>query len=1004
MATKECTGVGGLDDILSGGLPGGRLYLLQGDPGAGKTTLAMQFLLEGINQGEAALYVTLSESKAEILDIAASHRWSLDALNILEISVNDEGRDEDNTLFHPAEVELGERMQIIFAEVDRLQPKRVVLDSCSELRLLAQSPLRFRRQILSLKRRLSERGCTVLLIDNPVDDSGDLLLQSLAHGVVHLEQLTPLFGAARRRLRVTKLRGVAYRGGYHDFTIRQGGLAVYPRLVASEHVDPSSPIEAVSSGIPGLDQLLGGGIERGTATLIMGPAGAGKSALASQWAIAAAKRGERVLIYTFEEPPDILRRRSASLGMDIEGPIARGEIVLTPVDPSEMAPGEFAAAICDDVRKRDARDGDRRQLERLPPRDAGRALLVAPPPRAAQFSPASPGRQHHGRSSTRVHRGRDAVRGRRQLPRRHRASASVLRSDRSGSKGALDRQKAHRASREHHSRVLSRRRRSHRRAAARGLPRRPHRDTRVLRRAPQSRGRRPVTATERKDFDERVLVLAPTGRDAVLTRDVLSRSGFIVLPCGSIDELEERIAEGAGAALLAEETLVPASVTKLARILAAQPAWSDLPIVIFTGAGATIQSMRPTLEMTAPLGNVTLLDRPVRVATLLSAMQSALRGRRRQYAARNVMQEQERAVHARDQFLAMLGHELRNPLSAITLATALIERNNGNAVKQLAILKRQTEHMARLVDDLLDVARVTAGKIVLRKTSVDVAEMARRSVQAHELTARSQSLRLRMIAPPAPVLVEADAVRLEQVITNLLNNAIKYTPPGGEITVEVTAEGERCRLVVADNGTGIAPEVLPTIFDLFSQAERTLDRAQGGLGIGLTLVHRLVELHGGEVTAESAGVGQGARFTIFLPRVESSAASGSAATRSRSLAGRRRVLLVEDMADHREILRELVSSLGHDVEVAEDGLSGFEQALRFHADVMVVDIGLPGIDGYELARRIRAALGSHVRLIAVTGYGQPEDRRRALDAGFDIHLTKPVDIDAMQEAIAASAA
>jgi signal transduction histidine kinase/CheY-like chemotaxis protein len=504
--------------------------------------------------------------------------------------------------------------------------------------------------------------------------------------------------------------------------------------------------------------------------------------------------------------------------------------------------------------------------------------------------------------------------------------------------------------------------------------------------------------------DERVLVLAPTGRDAALTRDLLVRNGFTAAVCSSVDELAVELRIGAGAALVAEETLVPSSVVTLADVLSEQQAWSDVPVVIFTGAGATIQSKRPTLEMLAPLGNVTLLDRPVRVATLLSAMGSALRARRRQYAARDIMREQERAVRARDQFLAMLGHELRNPLGAITLAAALLEQNSGNQAKQLAILRRQTDHMARLVDDLLDVARVTAGKIVLRRAPIDLADAARRSMNAHELTARDRSITLRLVAPSAPLAVEADAVRIDQIVNNLVSNSLKYTPRGGEVTVEVVAEGDRVCLAVTDTGVGIAPEILPRIFDLFAQAEGTLDRAQGGLGIGLTLVRRLVELHGGDVAVDSAGVGKGARFVVRLPRVDAPHLEDEAAPAGGPSASRRRVLLVEDMADHREILRELVASLGHEVEVAEDGLSGFEQALRFHAEVMVVDIGLPGIDGYELARRVRARLGAGVTLIAVTGYGQPEDRRRALAAGFNLHLTKPVDVDAMRDAIDARSA
>ncbi len=345
----ERTGIQGLDDILGGGLPPDRLYVLQGDPGAGKTTTAMSFLLEGVRAGQRALYVTLSESKEELEAIAASHGWSLDGLDILELSAAEKVRDEANTLFHPAEIELGERIDEIFAEVKRSRPARIVLDSCSELRLLAQSPLQFRRQVLGLKRDLAGHGCTVILVDNPAERNGDVLLQSLGHGVIHLEQLAPSYGAERRRLRVIKLRGVSFRGGFHDFIIRKGGVAVFPRLVAAEHVESASAIESASSGLPALDQLLGGGLDRGTAALIMGPAGTGKSALSTQYALAAAARGEHATIYTFEENPAITRQRSAALGMDLEGPLRRGEITLQQIDPAELTPGEFSHRVRADV-------------------------------------------------------------------------------------------------------------------------------------------------------------------------------------------------------------------------------------------------------------------------------------------------------------------------------------------------------------------------------------------------------------------------------------------------------------------------------------------------------------------------------------------------------------------------------------------------------------------------------------------------------------------------------
>ncbi len=342
VSTVVKTGVAGLDHILGSGFPRNRLYLVQGDPGVGKTTLAMQFLLEGVRGGERCLYVTLSESKEELHAVARSHGWTLEQIAVHEISagIGNDVHDDENTLYVPAEVELGERMRALLVEVDRVKPSRVVVDSCSELRLLAQTPLRFRRQILALKQDLVQRGCTILLLDNPISAGGDPLLQSLVHGVLSLEQLSPEYGAERRRMRVTKLREVAFRGGYHDLSIRKDGVTVFPRLVASEHGE-SFQRECVSSSVPGIDSLLGGGLDRGTSTLVMGPAGTAKSALATQYAVAAASRGEHVAMFTFDEGMGTLYARAAALGMDLAKYVASGHVTVQQVDPAELSPGEF---------------------------------------------------------------------------------------------------------------------------------------------------------------------------------------------------------------------------------------------------------------------------------------------------------------------------------------------------------------------------------------------------------------------------------------------------------------------------------------------------------------------------------------------------------------------------------------------------------------------------------------------------------------------------------------
>jgi circadian clock protein KaiC len=344
---RTSTGVSGLDYVLNGGLPRNRVYLVEGDPGSGKTTLGLQFLLDGVSRGESGLYVTLSETKAELDAVAASHDWDLSDIYIHELASPDQVKfdaDDQYTFFHPSEVELGETTKAVLAAVARVNPARVVFDSLSEMRLLAREPLRYRRQILGLKQFFTGRHCTVLLLDDRTSEPDDLQLQSLAHGVVMLEQLAPEYGAERRRLRVVKVRGVRFAGGYHDFVITTGGIRVFPRLVAatSRHARTQ---QVVSTGVAPLDQLLGGGIDRGTTTLLIGPAGVGKSATATHIGAAAANRGEQVAVYMFDEGLATFCTRAAGLGVDLTGYIERRAITLTQIDPAELSPGEFAQQI-----------------------------------------------------------------------------------------------------------------------------------------------------------------------------------------------------------------------------------------------------------------------------------------------------------------------------------------------------------------------------------------------------------------------------------------------------------------------------------------------------------------------------------------------------------------------------------------------------------------------------------------------------------------------------------
>ena len=352
---KASSGIPGLDDVLGGGFPTGHIYLIQGDPGVGKTTLGLQFLLAGTGGGQKQLYITLSETADELRDVAHSHGWDLSGVEIHEVTPNMElAASDDNTLFHPSEIELGETTRDFLEVVDRIGPSRIVIDSLSEVRLLSQTALRYRRQILALKQIFARRGSTVLLLDDRSEEPGDMHVESIAHGILDLEQLAPLYGAERRRLRVKKLRGVGFRGGFHDMRILTGGLTIYPRLVASEHQQTFSA-RTLESGSEGLDRMLGGGLEHGTTTLILGPAGTGKSAIAAVYAAAVASRGEHVALFHFEEGLGTLNQRTQALGIPLREEIEAGRVRVQQVDPAEMSPGEFSWAVRDAVEKDNAK-------------------------------------------------------------------------------------------------------------------------------------------------------------------------------------------------------------------------------------------------------------------------------------------------------------------------------------------------------------------------------------------------------------------------------------------------------------------------------------------------------------------------------------------------------------------------------------------------------------------------------------------------------------------------
>ncbi len=984
---KVCTGTEGLDDVLCGGFPANRLYLMQGDPGVGKTTLSLQFLLEGARRGEPVLYVTLSETVEEIQAIANAHGWDLSGVTIYEMSSDgDEGDEQENTLYVPDEVELGERMAALLEEAKRVTPKRIVIDSCSELRLLARSSLRFRRQILALKSDLVARRCTTLLLDNPLNGDGDVLLQSLVHGVITLEQLAPLYGAERRRLRVVKMRGMRYRGGFHDFVIKRGGVQVFPRLVAAEHGDSNKPRQ-LSSDIPHLDELLGGGLDSGTCTLLMGPAGAGKSVLATSYCYAALQRGERVAMFNFDESTSTLLVRSTSLGMDLQPYMRDESAVIQQVDPAEMSPGELVYTVRTVVEKQHAKlvviDSLNGYFRSLPEenflllqlhellsylRHRGVAVILV----VAQHGLLGASMT----SSVDVSYVSDTV----ILLRYFEAGGTVRKAvsvlkKRTGAHETSIRELSFDANGINVGPVLA-----DFHGVLSGIP------------SQQPQAAEPRDPLNDRALEERMLILAPTGRDAALTATLLRKGGLFAHICRDLPALFAEVARGAACMLVAEEVITAAAAQQIGAFLEDQEAWSDLPFVVFMGTSSDTRVHPGTVERLRGLGNVTLLDRPLRPIAMVSAVRAALRARRRQYEARDELVRRQGEVQKRDQFLAMLSHELRNPLSAMMLAADTLEDPRPEQSRRLEIIQRQCRHLTRLIDDLLDVARVTIGKIVLREETVELNDLADRVVHAHEQTAAAAHVRMSLSRAPGRLYVRGDAVRLEQVLGNLITNGIKYTPAGGHVDVVLEGDAQLAWIRVRDDGVGIAPEVLPQVFDLFAQADSSLDRSRGGLGIGLTVARSLIGLHGGRVDVHSAGIDRGSEFVMSLPRVEASvSAPESAAAPAAPVTERHRVLVVEDNIDSRDLMHMVLESYGHEVAVAGDGEEGVRCAHEVRPNVALVDIGLPGLDGFEVARHLRADLGDDIVLIALSGYGREEDRRRSKLAGFDLHYLKPID-------------
>ncbi len=503
--------------------------------------------------------------------------------------------------------------------------------------------------------------------------------------------------------------------------------------------------------------------------------------------------------------------------------------------------------------------------------------------------------------------------------------------------------------------------------------------------------------------ERRLLVLTPTGRDSRLAVDLLKRYGFNAEPCDTAAQLCRELGSEIGALIVADEALTGELVIQIISILENQPPWSDIPVILLArrqNAESMVHSF-PSLYRRA---NVTVLERPTKTEILVSVVRNVLSARQRQYEVKSLLNTLEQKVQERDQFLAMLAHELRNPLSVISNSLHLLN-NSGDAKRSrpLELATHQTSVIGRLLDDLLDVARFANGKIGLEKEDVALSTVIGHAVDA----CRRSILQKRQHFTPnlmREIMVNGDPTRLSQLFSNLLMNASKYTPEDGQIDIHCEVRDSNVDVTIKDNGIGIKPELLTRLFEPFVQGEQGIERSQGGLGLGLALAKSIAELHGGSIEATSAGIGCGSEFTVRLPIPSAEAAK----TRSEPsligplYSGSLRIMLAEDDADAAESLQALLSDYGYEVHIVKDGRAALAAAFVLQPQVILLDIGLPGMNGYELAQELRERMPDRkLLLVALTGYGQPEDIRRSRESGIDYHLVKPLQLEKLQEILTA---
>ena len=1023
------TGSAALDAILGGGIPAGSVTVVAGEPGSGKTVFTLQALFHHARQGRKCLYfTTLSEP-------------ALKVIRYMQLfSFFDSRLIEDRIIF----ADLGSTLRSggveqalaqMIQRVEGEEPDLVAVDSFKAIHDLLPSDGHGRIFVYDLAVSMAAWGATTLLVgEYAPEDIGVAPEFAIADGIVRLSTERQELTTARQ-LEVLKLRGANYVTGRHFFEMGADGLTFYPRVRGPEMtVEPPVDLaDRVTTGVSGLDALLLGGLPRASATMVEGGTGTGKTLLGLHFLLEGARRGEPGILFTLEETPAQIRAIANNFGWKLAPLEAQGRLLISYTSPVELFTDRFL-------------DVARRQIERVGARHAvldsltSMALGVpspAPVPRAGlRPDQALPGRRGHAADD---HGGRGAARRRAaHRPRRlfHRRQSDLAALRRGGwasgarrvrAQGARDRPR-HGAPPLQDRRPRGARRRAVRgsaRGADRGPPRRPRRGASrraALVRDEESGAVMPhppdpvnlVGSVARTLYDIGQSFDSPLDPEPRLRRalGLLRR----IVPYDRCALLE---APAAGPARLVVEPDVPEARESLSRVLTrfltvvtdeSQRGADWLPPDVAHLVPSASHLAIPLVGLDRVLGVLFVshqeadayTDDHLRllsvVASQIAAYLTACRLREQEVqiaseheAARAAAEAENRA---KDEFLAMLAHELRNPLTAIGIAMQTIRgQAERDPIVQLArdVVERQVKHLARLLDDLLDVSRLTRGKIELHKETVTLQMVVAAALETTRGFIDARRHVESMSLPAEPLWFEADPARITQVVGNLLDNAAKYTPRGGKISVTGYRERGEIVLRVRDTGIGISPEMLPRVFDLFVQADRSLAGSEGGLGVGLTLARTLVELHGGNDHRRERGAGPRERVRGAPAGRRAGRAPGRGDSR-RAAVQPRHVLLVEDNDDIRDALRTELEFDGHRVDAARDGPRGVELALATVPQVALIDLGLPGLDGYEVGRRIRAALGRRVFLVALTDdrYRQERDRRRSSEAGFDAHLVKPV--------------